>query len=254
MKINLYHRYGKYQKEGRGLGSGKDYKPYITVRDLKKSPGRTTRVLGWKTGRVHHLLSDLETKYFYIVEWSDSVTDIREQYPLNPGETVVIAARLGIKHPMYQNQLVIMTTDFLISIGNNQIARNCKYSVDQYKERNIEKALIEEHYWKSKGVPFGVINEISFDHVLARNVAIVHGAYNIHGRYPELKINDLNILEHIFKDRLQKKYTPVQAASEIDNIFGFREGTSLYLYKHFVATKKIRLNMNIPFDTNKPII
>ena len=66
---------------GKGLGEGSDYKPWITVQDFS-SKGIVSRVYSHKTGRVHHFLSRNELYYFYILEWSDKVLDIREQYPL----------------------------------------------------------------------------------------------------------------------------------------------------------------------------
>lgn len=35
---------------------------------------------------MHHFLSKLETNYFYWLDWSPIVSDIREQYPLLPLE------------------------------------------------------------------------------------------------------------------------------------------------------------------------
>jgi ABC-type multidrug transport system fused ATPase/permease subunit len=67
---------------------------------LVASQGLASRIKGWKTGRVHHLLSELETSYFYLLEWSLSVLDIREQFPLLPlEETLAIADQCGIAHP-----------------------------------------------------------------------------------------------------------------------------------------------------------
>ena len=86
-------------KEGRGTGRGVDYKPWLLVQDVP-SQGLASRVKGVKTGRVHHLLSQLEHRCFLILDWSGRVTDIREQYPLLPlEETVASAESLGIKHP-----------------------------------------------------------------------------------------------------------------------------------------------------------
>jgi hypothetical protein len=46
------------------------------------------------------LFSQLEVNYFYALEWSESVTDIREQYPLLPlDETLDIAQACGFTHP-----------------------------------------------------------------------------------------------------------------------------------------------------------
>ena len=50
-------------KEGRGQGHGKDYIPWLTVQEVPSS-GRSHRIYSHKTGRVHHLLSDLELAVF----------------------------------------------------------------------------------------------------------------------------------------------------------------------------------------------
>ena len=72
----------KLQSEGRGLGSGNDYIPWIRAHDIN-SIGLATRAPGWKSGRIHHFLSKLEAHYFYCLKWADSVLDVREQFPLN---------------------------------------------------------------------------------------------------------------------------------------------------------------------------
>lgn len=72
----------EWQAQGCGSGSGSDYKPWLEVTDFS-SRGRSRRVHGLKTGRVHHLFSDVEYDVFLVSEWSQSVVDIREQYPLD---------------------------------------------------------------------------------------------------------------------------------------------------------------------------
>src|SRR6266571_7548165 len=126
----------RFLKEGRGQGTLKDYKPWLTVRDVA-SLGKSTRDKGWKTGRTHHFLSVLELLYYLILEWSLMVTDIREQYPLLPiDDTLAIAENLGIKHPVHPKtkEPVVMTTDFYISLrnesGNFEQARTIKYAQD----------------------------------------------------------------------------------------------------------------------------
>ena len=47
----------RWIKEGRGLGRGREYKLWLTVRDLP-SEGRYHRIFGHKSQRTHHLLSD----------------------------------------------------------------------------------------------------------------------------------------------------------------------------------------------------
>src|SRR6266481_8378832 len=107
--------------EGRGQGHGQHYQPWLGARDVP-SNGYVNRILGWKTKRRHEFMSNLEASYFYILEQSSSVADIREQFPLLPlHETLAIAEQCGIKHPRVPNttEPIVMTTDFLVDVGNN---------------------------------------------------------------------------------------------------------------------------------------
>jgi hypothetical protein len=93
-------KYDRYLKEGRGNGIREKYTPWIEVQDLS-SKGRVSRDKGWKTNRLHHLFSDHETLLFYLLEWSDIVIDIREQFPLLDLELAQkIAAEIGVKYPV----------------------------------------------------------------------------------------------------------------------------------------------------------
>jgi len=74
-------KFERYVKDEWGKGRRKDYKPWITVQDFP-SVGRASQLSGWQSGRTHHLMSDWESRLFYIFDWSSSVQDIREQYPL----------------------------------------------------------------------------------------------------------------------------------------------------------------------------
>src|SRR5690606_37259439 len=105
----------KYIKEGRGAGDGASYRPWLTVYDLP-SRGRSHRVFGIKTRRVHHLLSDGEWKSFLRFEFDDTVLDIREQFPLDRRQTMRAARELGYQHPITTDGTpYVMTIDFLLT-------------------------------------------------------------------------------------------------------------------------------------------
>ena len=72
-----------------GEGTGKDYRPYITTSEFN-SQGTTSVIRDWKTDRGVHCLSQGEMLWYYILRWDDENIDIREQYPLDYGETVRI--------------------------------------------------------------------------------------------------------------------------------------------------------------------
>ncbi len=139
-------------KEGRGQGEGAGYIPWIKVGEFG-SKGRSHRLLGIKTGRMHHFFSDLEAKYFYLLEWSEDVVDIREQFPLFPvSDTERLAAELRVRHPKVVGSGIsnVMTTDFLITTRRENVialeARSVKYSRDLENPRIMEKQSIEKEY------------------------------------------------------------------------------------------------------------
>lgn len=76
---------------------GKDYRPAITIQDIS-SLGRSHRIYNIKIGRQHDFLSDRERDYFYILYFLDSIVDIREQFPLHLGTTLLIAKEVGVPH------------------------------------------------------------------------------------------------------------------------------------------------------------
>lgn len=151
-----------YVKQGFGQGEAVSYLPWIRVQDVP-SRGRSRKTWGSKTQRLHHTLSDLEYGYFLLLEFSDEVIDIREQYPIFPTEnTRKIAIDLGIRYPMYASTKLhyVMTSDFLVTIERggkrSQGVRTCKYEQELadpvYGPRTIEKLELERAIWLSQGL------------------------------------------------------------------------------------------------------
>jgi TnsA endonuclease N terminal len=145
-------------REGRGKGNGKDYKPWITVNDLS-SKGLSVRIRGNKTGRIHHLLSDLEAKAFYKFDQDVRVLDIREQFPLDRQDTRLIAENLGFRHPRDRDSGVdvVMTSDFLLDLRQANgtdilVAVSCKYGKDTKTNGFKQKHEIERVYWCSRNI------------------------------------------------------------------------------------------------------
>ena len=110
-------------KEGRGMGTGPDYNPFIHIHDIA-SLGICSRVKSETVGRIHHLLSRNELAFFYILDFDDNVIDIREQYPLlNPEDPydlewpVRLAEDAGIRYPRCSRSQCpyVMTSDFMVT-------------------------------------------------------------------------------------------------------------------------------------------
>ena len=141
-----YQHYFRYLKEGRGQGTGVDYKPWIYIHDFP-SRGVSARIPG-----------------------DPDVQDIREQFPLRLTETMEIARRLNVKHPWKGDFPFVMTTDFLVTRTDGLHARTVKCSDELNNPRTIEKFSIEQSYWAACGIDWKIVTEkqISRDRALNR--------------------------------------------------------------------------------------
>lgn len=253
----------KYIKEGRGRGHKEKYIPWIKVQNFS-SLGRVTRVKGWKSNRVHHLMSDLETKYFYLLEWKDSVIDIREQYPLLDRELVCdICIEKDIKQPIDINsrEPIVLTTDFLITIVENgvekNIARTLKYSTDLENKRVIEKFEIERAYWSQKGIDWKIVTEKDIPNILVKNVIWIHKSYylqdiiDIQYNLDIDKVTEyLYILIDSIYDEKNLDMRVINLTKDLDIEYDTKIGTFLYLLKYSILKKLIRVDMEKDLTVN----
>lgn len=147
--------------QGRGEGTLGDYKPWYLIHEIS-SRGVSWRVMGLKTGRIHHLLSTLEKHVFLFLDSNPLVIDIREQFPLKLHVTRLIAAEQRIKHPGNKDEFYRMTTDFLVDLCNKQIAISVK-PLKRLNKRTIQKFELEHSYWQKLGIEWVLLteNEIS---------------------------------------------------------------------------------------------
>lgn len=81
----------RYIKEGRGQGELDKYIPWLKVQEFSSRGNVTRSAGGWKTKRHHEFFSNLERSYFFLLDWSEDVIDIREQFPLERKQTFQIA-------------------------------------------------------------------------------------------------------------------------------------------------------------------
>jgi hypothetical protein len=246
-------------RAGRGQGEGADYIPWLQIGDFS-SQGRSHRIQDHKNGRIHHLFSDLESDYYHILAWTDSVVDIREQYPLLPrSETERIADELGIRHPRNPGGKIneVMTTDFLVTVrdqmGNTHYeARYVKYECDLKKPRVCEKLQIEEQFWTEKEIPFKVVTEQSFHRLKARNIQ------TLLGYYPSDTIQEIgeqveDVINTLMDRLTSQPYLPLREHTNwMDIFYGFPAGTSLRLFFHLAAHKLIPLHLEEKLLATQP--
>ncbi|MGH4140477.1 TnsA endonuclease N-terminal domain-containing protein [Clostridium sp.] len=252
----------KMIKEGRGTGKGEKYKPWIKIQDVA-SLGRASRIKGIKTGRQHEFLSDMKRNYFYFLEYSDKVYDIREQFPLLPIEdTMLIAKELGIEHPQNPEteEFVVMTTDFLISMNYNdkfyEVARTIKCKDDLMNKRMLEKFEIEKQYWEKRGINWGIVIDEEMDKVIANNISLVHGYKEIGtiDSFNDVAASELKDLVFEFIKRIIDNPKTMRAiCNEFDSDMCLEKGSSLCIFKYIVINKIIQIDITQKIDINKNI-
>jgi hypothetical protein len=249
----------QFLKEGRGQGSGTAYRPWLTVQDVS-SLGRSSRVHGRKTGREHHLLSDMETALFLLLDWSDAVTDIREQFPLNRDETRQIAADMGIRHPVDAQSRtdLVMTTDFLVDMRAGEatklVARSVKPATELDKNRTLEKQEIERRYWHIKGVDWGLVTDLDLPAQRVKNLRWLHelqSLQNLTESYPGY-----------WRDRCERFLSCLPQATGmstkqfvqiLESTHGFASGEALTVLRHLAANKRIAFDLDVKFEMLLPV-
>jgi hypothetical protein len=174
-------------RRGDGQGEGRNFRPFFHVRDVP-SRGRSHMVVGVRTGRTHHYLSDIEYGYHLLAEFASEVIDIREQFALLPwDETQSIARDLGIRHPVYCGTQTpkVMTSDIVLTVADSPKPRLCvlsvkpAYQLDQKNSRSqrvLEKLWIEKNYWASRDVTWALCTDEMLPKTRVRNLDLLRPA------------------------------------------------------------------------------
>jgi len=181
---------GKY-----GLGEGVGYKPWLRVQDVKSHGGRS-QIYGRKTARTHHFFSSIEREFFYIAEFSDSVVDIREQFPLLPlNVSQKIARTINVEHPVHPKtkEPIIITTDFLLTLktdrGIKYLAVSVKPESEMSDKRTLEKIDIERVWWELLNVDFLLFTGNEFTRIQSRNISWASAPFRENARmFSELQV------------------------------------------------------------------
>jgi len=250
----------KHIADGRGQGRLGDYNPWLHIQDVA-SRGLVTRIRGWKTGRVHHFLSRFELFYFYILEWSPQIFDIREQYPLLPlEETLAIAEACGVKHPTdpQSKNPIVMTTDVVttIRIDGRDVdqARTLKLGSELNSARVGQKLEIEHRYWEARKIDWKIVTEPGVPLTVAKNVEWFH-QYRRLEDFTELGRSAVAQITSSLTESLASQKLPLRDLTlATDDRLGLETGTSLAFVRHLLATRRCLINMNQPINPGKPLL
>ena len=237
----------KKLKLGHGQGQGSRYIPWLTIQEFT-STGRSHRVYSHKTQRIHHLFSDLELSIFLLMEWSDSVIDVRERFPMKREEAVDIAHQAGIPYPTKNNVSQLLFSDFLVDLNDSeerQFVLNVRPSSTLQKVSVVNQLELERRYWKKKGIKQYIATEKQLDADVIKNIEKLAPLIG--------NMDDLTdeVVEQvpIFQWQMEKhpNHTVIDICKNIDRSQDLSLGTSLRQLKALLA------NRVLTFDIRKPL-
>ncbi len=244
--INSEAKNARWIKEGRGRGLGANYKPWLTVRDVP-SEGRSHRVFGHLTHRTHHLLSDLELATFLLLQWRESSTDIREQFPLDLSITKRLCEDAGVRHPSVQGVSQLMSSDFVVSTSDNNnalFALQVKHSSSLEDTRTIEKLEIERRFWLEKQTPWYLVTEKEIPKVVFKNIEWL---YSLQGNELELE-EELRLFELYLKRVAENpQLTIIDLCKQLDASYSLELGESLFQLRLLLARRYFHFDITVPF-------
>lgn len=244
--LSSFEDFKRALKNKYGLGDYKNYTPWLRIQDVS-SHGTRSQIFGLKTSRAHHTLSSVETEFFYLAEFSDSVIDIREQFPLLPIDiTQQIARAIDIKHPQIPGTDVdnVMTTDFLLTkrTGENisYHAVCVKHEDETNKERVLAKIDIERIFWEQLDVKFSFFTGTPLTKVQSRNIAWATAPLR-NGSF----FFDENLKSNCVKLIKTGKQITKELCNNFTEYFGVEKSNSLNLLRILIAEKWIDVDLNI---------
>ena len=234
-------------KQEFGLGDGANYTPWIRVQDVK-SHGQSGKIDGIKSGRTHHTLSEQESCFFYLAEFSDSVIDIREQFPLLPlSHTLKISTLLDVVHPKHPitKDPVIMTTDFLLTCNDGERiwyeAVSVKPSEKLSDKRTAEKLDIERVWWELLGVPFHIFCFSEVNQVKSKNIQWI----------TDPKRKQFLPPSHVVREKAKSlliigTMQLIDICDMFSQQFGISHDDALTLLKYLIAAKEVIVDLARP--------
>ena len=180
-------------KRRRGIGSGPVYVPWLKVRDV---PSRGTSVVsrGIFSGRTHHLLSELEAIYFYLLERRAGTVEIREQCPiLDIDRTLELCAKFGVSQRMKNGYPEPFTIDFLITErveGRLTYRAASVKSPEDARDPGTRLRLAVEHAWcQDRGIPWTLVNTQRFNKTMLETLRFLRSWFR-HRYAPDVALED----------------------------------------------------------------
>jgi hypothetical protein len=257
---------GELIRKGHGAGELKAYKGWVRHTDFS-SKGVSGPQPCATTGRHLDLLSRGEKAYGYILDWALVVADINEQFPQLPfEETVALAERHGIKHPVdrHTGHPWVLTSDFRLVVQSPDGRRVAVRTVKERKElsdrRVLQKLEIERLYWKARGVDWGIIVSEDIPDALVRNIRWIHDflcrpqVQKSDESSTAFKSDEIASIAAKLQELIHGRPAALNSiAGDVDLSLGLTTGSSLNVIRLLIAQRIWKVDMRREINPDEPL-
>jgi hypothetical protein len=195
-----------------------------------------------------------------MLEWSDEVIDIREQFPILPvSQTQLIAEEIGYRHPIqrfkrkgkWKQQPAVQTSDFRVTLSDKakipELIISVKPSAELEKRRVLEKLAIERLYWQRRSVEWQLVTEQELPPIMIDNLKLILPFHDLGGS-TIWGDNIGPLLSELYRYLEKSDHSLKATCSKFEKDVGLQVGTSLSLVWHALATKYWSTDLSRPLD------
>lgn len=250
-------RIALWTKQGRGQGSGDDYRPWLETRNVK-SRGRKVRLRANLHDRTMHLMSTLERNAVLHFERRPDVIEIREQFPLERDVTREIARAMGIEHPTDPRSgcQIVMTTDLLVTFRRADGAEVVRpLSIKPAKElltrRTADKLELERRYWVRMGFrPDQLLDNLLRTNAYFEALRSVRAWFRVDGvdglTADAWRQRGLRLMAAL---QASSRHTLGELIQDVERAGGFGPGEVLSTLKHLLAHRLVDFDPRLGVPT-----
>lgn len=126
------------------------------------------------------------------------------------------------------------------------MAKTIKPSKELEKDDVKRKFGIEENYWLSKSISWGIVTEKDLSKDMIKNLLWLRSAY-------EIDETDLLMSDELYLYLLNKTGPILEGLNNFDELCNLEDGTSIRLFKYLVVNKRIRFDMGKKFELSDAV-
>lgn len=258
-QFNSPEAIARRKAEGRGLGEGPAYRPWITIYDFA-SWGLRFRSYSHISRRPAHTLSVLERLIFILAECEDGVEDLNENLPLlDTTKSQDIASDEKIKHPRAgKNCPIVMSTDLRLTLREKGKTSykiwTTKYTDELRKWRTLEKLRIDEIYWSTeKDYTWELKTEADLPDTFLENMKWLRPMLRPGALYGISPKTVTQVEETMRPEVLAGNSSLVDVATWCDAHLHLNKGTSQLVVRYLLASRAWRIDLRKPLYPLLPL-